>query len=116
MAEQKPGHEAEAVDLLRLGASVKNISARLQRRGMSQAQADELAWRVWHDNVVIRRTNSLILLVVGLLVAGLGLVALFGTGPDPLSIFFVVMGGMIFVRGAAQRWAIIRQQQEDSES
>ncbi|MCS6836285.1 MAG: hypothetical protein NZ750_09740 [Anaerolineae bacterium] len=116
MAEQKPGPEAEAVDLLRLGASVKNISARLQRRGMSKAQADELAWRVWRDNLVIRRTNSLILLVVGLLVAGLGLLALSATGPDPFSLFFVVMGSLIFVRGLAQRWAIIRQQQEDASS
>lgn len=115
MAEQKPGHEAEAVDLLRLGASVKNISARLQRRGMSQAQADELAWRVWRDNVVIRRTNSLILLVVGLVVTVLGLLALFSTGPDPLSVFFVGMGLLIFARGLAQRWAIIRQQREDAE-
>jgi len=116
MTDHKPGHEAEAVDLLRLGASVNKISVRLQRRGMSQAQADELAWRVWRDHVVIRRTNSLILVVMGLVIGGLGLLALLAAGPDLISGFFLLMGGVIFLRGVAQRWAIQRQQQEDSEA
>lgn len=109
---QKPpvSQEASAVELLRLGASVREIAKRLQRRGMNQADAEALAERVWRDNVLIRRTNSLILMSVGAIILVFGVLSLLSGGLDVLNGFFVAMGLMIGVRGIGQYWTVKRSE------
>ncbi len=104
--KEAPSQEASAVELLRLGARMQEIAKRLQQRGMSQAEAEALAERVWRDNVLIRRTNSLILMIVGAIILVLGILSFFSSGVDILNSFFVAMGAFICVRGIGQYWTL----------